>query len=56
MTLPPFKLGPYFPLRAACLFTNGKKYIFVSLNYYYLINIVICSILSFSKNTYSPFK
>ena len=46
-------LGPYVPLRTACLLTDGKKYIFLSL-YYYLINTVYIKIptLNFlSKNT-----
>ena len=45
-------LGPYFPLRTACLFSYGKT-IVLSL-YYYLINIVNIKILSlnfFSKMT-----
>ena len=36
-------LGPYVPLRTACLFTCGKKFIFFSLNF-------------FSKTTQSSFK
>ena len=38
-------LGPYFPLRTACLFSYGKKCIFLRFDYY-LINIVNIKILN----------